>query len=249
MFQLPNANDLGSHDKENKSPATLRETRRSLPHRSIFAVLTSDSVLIYDTHHLKPLSVVRGIHFANIVDAAWSSDGHSLIVCSTDCYVSIIRFAPGELGHVYIKPAPLRSSRGMFSQSEQQVLDNVPTNITPDVAMVEPGMNLISKTQQQPKKISFSLPPCESGPAHILEGPPTKRQKTRITPILVAPISDDSNSILKRPLPDAPTDAVDKLTLNVQDNFVQFNEMHIQKKQKKRIQPILLAVASSVENN
>ena len=70
--------------------------RCNLPHRSIFAILTVDTVLIYDTIHDKPLAVARGLHYAGLTDAAWSKDGKTLFVTSSDGYVSILSFANGE---------------------------------------------------------------------------------------------------------------------------------------------------------
>jgi hypothetical protein len=234
------------NDKENKSPTHRSPTRNFLPYRSIFAVLTTDSVLIYDTHHLKPLSVVRGLHFANIVDASWSSDGHSLIVCSTDCYISILRFSSGELGEVYVKQA---SDTAIAIQNNPTCTTLDHKSSVPLITNVAPDETLLSTSQLQLQKTSCSIPPCEAGPANILEGPPIKRQKIRITPTLVVPILNSNSTNLKRPLPDAPIDAVDKMTLNTQDKHVHFNEVHSSKKQKKRIQPILLAVANSADNN
>jgi len=80
-------------------------TASALPYRSIFAVLTSDTVLIYDTHHNKPLAMANGLHFATLTDATWSNDGNTLFVTSSDGYISILNFGKGELGEVYEAPA------------------------------------------------------------------------------------------------------------------------------------------------
>ena len=80
------------------------ETKAILPYRSIFAVLTIDTVLIYDTHHNVPLAMARGLHYAGLTDASWSTDGMTLFVTSSDGYVSILSFGEGELGEVYHAP-------------------------------------------------------------------------------------------------------------------------------------------------
>ena len=92
LFQLP-------------SNSTTTNATAILPHRSIFAVLTSDTVLIYDTHHNQPLAMASGLHFAPLTDAAWSNDGKTLFVTSSDGYISILSFGKGELGEVYEAPA------------------------------------------------------------------------------------------------------------------------------------------------
>jgi len=80
------------------------KTKAILPYRSIFAVLTIDTVLIYDTHHNVPLAMARGLHYAGLTDASWSTDGMTLFVTSSDGYVSILSFGEGELGDVYHAP-------------------------------------------------------------------------------------------------------------------------------------------------
>eukprot|EP01035_Chromulina_nebulosa_P020755 gene20755-26911_t len=67
-------------------------------YRIIFCVLTISTIYIYDTQHSHPIARLNGCHFAAINDACWTPDGNMLIVCSSDCYVTFVRFEPGELG-------------------------------------------------------------------------------------------------------------------------------------------------------
>lgn len=69
-------------------------------YRMMYAVITISSVLVYDTQHPHPLVKLTGLHYAPINDAAWSGDGHTLIVCSSDGYLSFIRFTKGSLGEI-----------------------------------------------------------------------------------------------------------------------------------------------------
>ena len=63
-----------------------------------FAVATLDAVLVYDTHHLKPIAAMENIHYAQITDIAWSGDGKTLACSSADGYCTLASFADGELG-------------------------------------------------------------------------------------------------------------------------------------------------------
>ncbi len=74
-----------------------------LRYKTIFCVLTEKSVLIYDTYHTKPIAMARGLHYSGLTDAMWTPDGQSLIVCSSDGYLSFVMFEEGELGRVYDK--------------------------------------------------------------------------------------------------------------------------------------------------
>lgn len=37
----------------------------------LYAVLTVNSILVYDTQHFYPLAIVRNTHLASLTDAAW----------------------------------------------------------------------------------------------------------------------------------------------------------------------------------
>jgi hypothetical protein len=91
--------------------AAASDDKSALPYRSVFAVLTTDSVVIYDTHHDRPLALARGLHYAGLTDAAWSGDGRTLFVTSSDGYVSILSFGTGELGDAYAAPTTTATAR------------------------------------------------------------------------------------------------------------------------------------------
>ena len=69
-----------------------------LPYRMVIAVLATNAVMIYDTQHAHMIAMVRNQHFANLTDVAWSNDGNTLFVTSSDGYCSVVEFAEGELG-------------------------------------------------------------------------------------------------------------------------------------------------------
>ena len=212
--------------KENQSPRG-----GDLPYRSVFAVLTLDSVLVYDTHHDRPLAIARGLHYAGLTDCCWSQDGLNLMVCSTDGYISILSFEDGELGKVYIPPPLTTSLEVKGDQAEEPVADHL-------IAIVPP--------EDLP-----TIPPCEPGQSATLEVPPAKRaKKTRVTPTLISVIGDESSpegtdsskmTPSKRALAvetDSVGDAVNKLTL---DNARTADATQKPLKKKKRIQPLLIS--------
>lgn len=94
--------------------------KSNLNYRSVFAVLTLDSVLLYDTYHVTPLAMARGLHYASLTDCAWTSDGRTLIVSSRDGYVTFISFNKGELGEVYTPP-PTATPTSVISSRSQDV--------------------------------------------------------------------------------------------------------------------------------
>jgi len=69
-----------------------------LPYRFVFCVTSLDGVAIYDTVQTTPIAVVSAIHYAPLTDAAWSPDGLTLVITSSDGYATLIAFEEGELG-------------------------------------------------------------------------------------------------------------------------------------------------------
>jgi chromatin assembly factor 1 subunit B len=192
LFTLPAASQEAS--KENTSPKNDRR-QPGLPYRSIFAVLTWDSVLVYDTCQAKPLSIARGLHYANLADATWSADGLNLVVCSTDGYISIISFAPGELGDVYTPPlvvqdvgvaAPVSSTGGTLATNNTTNAPKYETTASMTSVTVTPSSTVPSRKVPLANPNQVLLPPCEPGQTATITAPPAKRaKKVRITPTLV----------------------------------------------------------------
>lgn len=42
-----------------------------LPYRAVFAVVSLDAVVVYDTEHSNPLTVATGLHYSGLTDACW----------------------------------------------------------------------------------------------------------------------------------------------------------------------------------
>ena len=66
--------------------------------RMLFAVLTTATIYVYDTQHAHPLVRIAGCHCSTLNDVAWTADGTGLAVCSSDGYISFVRFKEGALG-------------------------------------------------------------------------------------------------------------------------------------------------------
>lgn len=149
LFQLPRNNN----------------TKSVLPYRSLFAVLTYDSVIIYDTFHNHPLALARGLHYAGLTDAAWSSDGRTLFVTSSDGYISILSFMEGELGDVYEIPTVniVETSVSISDTDTSSVSEIVkPSDISPAVAPEvcdKTEINVVANTLIARKKPSLAIKP------------------------------------------------------------------------------------------
>jgi len=95
-----NSKESSEDQKEWEKNSTLF----CLPYRMVYAAASEDTVLIYDTQQTLPVGLLKNIHYHQISDLSWSSDGQVLIVSSTDGFCTIVTFEKGELGDIYIKP-------------------------------------------------------------------------------------------------------------------------------------------------
>ncbi|RYO90466.1 hypothetical protein DL766_004254 [Monosporascus sp. MC13-8B] len=102
----------------------------ALPYRMVYAVATQDSVLLYDTQQTTPLCIVSNLHLTTFTDLAWSSDGLTLLISSSDGFCSTLSFVPGELGQVYtgeLAAGKAASSAGVGSSSNHATPVPTPT--------------------------------------------------------------------------------------------------------------------------
>ncbi|KAI5970272.1 CAC2 [Candida margitis] len=76
-----------------------------LPYKSIFAIGTLDSIVVYSTDdNFKPLGQVSNIHYQAITDLTWDENGSKLLVSSMDGFCSVINFEGDVFGPLYENP-------------------------------------------------------------------------------------------------------------------------------------------------
>ncbi|KAL7456728.1 hypothetical protein ACHAWC_008221 [Mediolabrus comicus] len=190
-----------------------KKTKAVLPYRSIFAVLTQDTVLIYDTHHNVPIAMARGLHYAGLTDASWSIDGMTLFVTSSDGYISILSFGEGELGEVYHAPVVNIAERSNVSETVvQQQPATAATQVSgqKEASVVEAAKKNVGSTE---KKVHFSsevsiqeVPPSD-GPIINTLAPRKKMKKAApiveketITEEMKGMVIDKDSSIATAPV-------------------------------------------------
>ncbi|XP_062599442.1 chromatin assembly factor 1 subunit B-like [Saccostrea cucullata] len=101
-FKLQKNNENSpDHSNNNKKEWEKCSSLFALPYRMVFAVGTEDSVLLYDTQQQSPFAYISNIHYHQLSDLAWSPDGRTLLVSSTDGYCTFIHFDKDELGELY----------------------------------------------------------------------------------------------------------------------------------------------------
>lgn len=73
----------------------------SMPYRVVYAVITQDTAVIYDTEQHQPIAVVSNLSDSSFTDATWTPDGQMLFITSTDGVCSVALFDKDQLGEKY----------------------------------------------------------------------------------------------------------------------------------------------------
>ncbi|KAJ8765357.1 hypothetical protein K2173_012054 [Erythroxylum novogranatense] len=149
-----------------------------LPHRLVFAVATLNSVYVYDTESVPPISILAGLHYAAITDIAWSPNAQFLAVSSQDGYCTLIEFGADELG----SPISLTEDKeNTVHDDKSSILEKT------DKMMVERKedevMELVDTTKTDGEKNEGS----QEAQIGMSTPVPNKPAKKRITPMAIDP--------------------------------------------------------------
>lgn len=163
--------------RDNAKPNPL-----GLSYRVLFAVATTDSLLLYDSDDLSsPVSSASGLHYCSISDVCWSPCGRYVLASSLDGYVTIGRIPDSVLSAAVDMPAlysvpmsPPPSSAGASVAAADVAGGDVPSGA---------DVELLELAPPKPQREAAKLPVDADA-----EAPVTK--KRRIAPILVtAPLN------------------------------------------------------------
>lgn len=133
--------------------------------------------------------MARGLHYAGLTDAAWSADGKTLFVTSSDGYVSILSFANGELGE------PIAVEQGDILKKEIDPPSNeISKDIQSENDTATPSVNILAPKKK--KKVTLNLEAnvtteienvLESNPIVVNTLVPKKKKK--VVPVNVADVA------------------------------------------------------------
>ncbi|XP_076818513.1 chromatin assembly factor 1 subunit B-like isoform X2 [Clavelina lepadiformis] len=157
-----------------------------LEYRNVFAVSSSDTILLYDTQQSAPFAIISNIHYASITDLNWSSDASFLAVSSRDGFCSIIHFGKHEIGERYTKPKASKNTATTLgsSDSNKSVVENKPQT---KVALKEPENKFMSTTFAK-----MSVANKENGMSEK-----SKSTEVPITSEVTAKVKDQTKEITK----------------------------------------------------
>ncbi|KAI9599042.1 WD40-repeat-containing domain protein [Syncephalis fuscata] len=150
-----------------------------LPYRLVYAVVSQDSITIYDTQQLEPLAILSNMHYATLTDLSWSCDGRHLMFTSTDGYCSLVVFEENELGdRLSADEMALFASRktsGLSQSNGQDTLMDVSTTPCKPSTLVDNTLPMATATASS-SMISTT----------VKQSDPSAPKKRRITPTLIS---------------------------------------------------------------
>ncbi|CAK9320251.1 unnamed protein product [Citrullus colocynthis] len=163
-----------------------------LPHRVIFAVVTLNSLYIYDTESVVPLAIMAGLHYAAITDVAWSADAHYLALSSQDGYCTLVEFENDELG----SPLALSEDRTCTTTTKQNTsLTDVTINDDQNRKTEAEGKHEENKSVEKPENMVIEK--ASSGDNLVesdCRGHETEKKASK-----QVSISSSSNSVTSKP--------------------------------------------------
>ena len=162
LFHLNSCNNASTNNSTG-DPRSLF----NIDYRLILAVGTQDCIIIYDLCRVTPIAMIKDMHCATLTDLAWSPDGLSLLVSSSDGYCSIIMFEEGELGTFLSVEEQATLIARNYCPKEKQCSNNITEGIQntplllPDVSKVD--IHMVDTPSSQPSySIEIDLPACAS---------------------------------------------------------------------------------------
>jgi chromatin assembly factor 1 subunit B len=183
----------------------------TLPYRMIFAVVTQNSVYIFDTQNRAPLFMFANLHYASLTDVTWSSDGAKLVASSVDGFCTVSEFdikndfngeiLSSEESERIFKEIPLMVKSVPFfnpvkkkqsqnvSNLQQENSFSVPLSSEIDVIIEKEDEEMSESIIEEAQRVNSDIeviPKSEmpiTNVATVIHNPPVKR---RITPTLLS---------------------------------------------------------------
>ncbi|KAM6501228.1 chromatin assembly complex protein [Amanita muscaria] len=154
----------------------------ALPYRMMFAVVTMDTVTIYDTQQSTPFCLLTMLHYDEFTDVSWSPDGQCLMLSSRDGYCTLVVFDE-------IVPAH-------HTQQHALQLQSIAHNLSVPLSLSTPhhGGTTLSAITQSPLITPVSAGPSLSHPPPFTVTPSVPKKRTGGDPPLTPASTDGSES-------------------------------------------------------
>lgn len=173
----------------------------SLPYRMVYAVATQDSVLLYDTQQQTPICIVSNLHCATFTDLAWSSDGLTLLISSSDGFCSTLSFSSSDLGQVYTGEIPTASlkARQRPEASETAVTSSQNTPIPTPTSVFAPPSPFPNGQHRHRDSASSLTAPSPPPMASFVNQRPSSPARSNSTSSVITQASTAPGGVMTNP--------------------------------------------------
>ncbi|KAH8899310.1 WD40 repeat-like protein [Thozetella sp. PMI_491] len=191
--EAPTSNAKSLSLETSGPPTSGPKATFALPYRMVYAVATQDSVLLYDTQQQTPIIHVTNLHCATFTDLAWSSDGLTLLITSSDGFCSTLAFSASELGQVYTgEKQPLAAGSSSSSQ-------NTPVP-TPTSVFAPPSPYQSNGSHHQHRNSTSSMTaPSPPPAASFVPARPSSPARSNSTSSVVTQVSQVPANVISNP--------------------------------------------------
>ncbi|KAF7359441.1 WD-REPEATS-REGION domain-containing protein [Mycena sanguinolenta] len=182
----------------------------ALPYRMLYAVVTMDTVAIYDTQQAGPVCLLTKLHYDEFTDLTWSPDGQCLMLSSRDGYCTLVTFdeilpthhtqqAALQLQQIAVQHsvpisyAPSSSSSQSQNRSDDKsVIKKRPHEPLTPAASVDGDATATPAPTATPTPVLGGMTPSTSGMSVVsdatdtseeagADGPPKKKRRVALT--------------------------------------------------------------------
>ncbi|KAF9531090.1 WD40-repeat-containing domain protein [Crepidotus variabilis] len=144
----------------------------ALPYRLLFAVVTMDTVAIYDTQQSGPICLLTKLHYDEFTDMSWSPDGQCLILSSRDGYCTLIAF--DDILPAYHTQQHTLQLQSIAHHHSLPLTVSTPSHAPSSSTQVTPAVTPVST--------NVGLPFVSSTPTSTSGNNPKKRPEPPLTP-------------------------------------------------------------------
>lgn len=189
----------------------------NLPYKLVYAVATSNEVLIYDTESVKPLAVIGNLHYTPLTDINWCQDGKLLMISSTDGFCSYVSIKDGLLGEVWTDSTTTLERDDVAAKTDKKGV------------MANSVNHLVTKRKNCSKDHKTSVSETK-----------TKKAK-KVTSTIASETSTVDLVASKNDATDKKNDALQTHSQEPKLPDQKFSAANVNEKPKRRVQPILVS--------
>uniref|UniRef100_A0AC34RL50 Uncharacterized protein n=1 Tax=Panagrolaimus sp. JU765 TaxID=591449 RepID=A0AC34RL50_9BILA len=128
-----------------------------LPYRVIFAVMTNESVTLYDSQHQSPFMYLNNLHYDNLTSLSWTPDGKAMAISSLEGYNTFTSIQCSKIGcQIDLPPWDGRDSPNLIKIRKKNKNTEEKSEPKKNLVKAKPETETPKRTAPAPKQASKS---------------------------------------------------------------------------------------------